>query len=71
MTQRSSFPPAGRSPGRRGAVGALVGLSAAAALAGPARTACGGVPGTDPQTVMFGSHGANATPKKAIGSSKG
>ncbi|MFJ6838587.1 hypothetical protein [Streptomyces sp. NPDC091209] len=67
MTQRSRNPLAARDPGRRGVVGGLLGLGAAA-LAAPVLTACGGGAGADPTTVTFGSNAADAAPKKAYAS---
>ncbi|MGV9915366.1 ABC transporter substrate-binding protein [Streptomyces tendae] len=64
MTQASRPTPVAPGPGRRGVVGGLFGLTAAA-LAAPVLTACGGGPAADPKTVTFGSNGADATPKSA------
>ncbi|MER6165602.1 ABC transporter substrate-binding protein [Streptomyces violaceorubidus] len=66
MTQASRPTPLapGSGPGRRGVVGGLFGLTAAA-LAAPVLTACGGGPKADPKTVTFGSNGADAAPKSA------
>ncbi|WP_432131913.1 ABC transporter substrate-binding protein [Streptomyces tendae] len=66
MTQhgRTNRVPSG--PGRRKVVGGMFGLGAAA-LTAPFLTACGGGagPSGDPETVTFGSNGADATPKAA------
>ncbi|MEW2296542.1 ABC transporter substrate-binding protein [Streptomyces sp. NPDC006743] len=64
MTQQIRTPLAAPGPGRRRVVGGLFGLGAAA-LAAPVLTACGGGAGADPNTVTFGSNGADATPKSA------
>jgi multiple sugar transport system substrate-binding protein len=64
MTQQSRHHLAARGPGRRGVVGGLFGLGAAA-LGAPVLSACGSGAGADPKTVTFGSNGADATPKKA------
>ncbi|GGM18615.1 ABC transporter substrate-binding protein [Streptomyces fumigatiscleroticus] len=64
MTQASRPMPAAPGPGRRGVVGGLFGLTAAA-LTAPVLTACGAGPSADPKTVTFGSNGADATPKSA------
>ncbi|WP_329034331.1 ABC transporter substrate-binding protein [Streptomyces sp. NBC_00178] len=63
MTQASRIPATG-GPRRRTVVNGMMGVGAAA-LAGPALTACGGPPAGDAKSVTFGSNGADATPKKA------